>query len=318
MTASVNIDMFIAFRFFAGAGSFMILAAVPILMNEVVPVKLRGALVDIHAVLLVLGYAISGWVGFGFYFWKSGGSNTWRPPMALTMVWQLILLIGLPFLPESPRWLRMQSRDSEAERILVKLHSDSSDPDNIAARAEIHQIKKQIELDRTLGNTWMHIIKKPSYRKRALLAIGTCGIVQCSGVLVINNYGPTLYKQLGFSEVKQLLYPAAWLTFGVGLNVMAMPLVDRFPRPQYMALGVLGCMATLIVEAALEANFVTSDHSSALLACVAMFFLFQVFYSLCLDGTQFSYLGEVFPMHLRAKGTVALRSVYLGLLTGRA
>ena len=33
-----------------------------------------------------------------------------------------------------------------------------------------------------------------------------------------------------------------------------------------------------------------------------MLFVFQVFYSLCLDGTQFSYLGELFPTHLRAKG----------------
>jgi hypothetical protein len=88
----------------------MILAAVPILMNEIVPVSLRGALVDIHAVLLVLGYTIQGWIGFGFYFWKDGGSNTWRPPMALTMLFPLILLIGLPFLPESPRWLCMVSR----------------------------------------------------------------------------------------------------------------------------------------------------------------------------------------------------------------
>jgi MFS family permease len=59
--------MFLAFRFIAGASAFMILAAVPILMNEIVPVHLRGALVDIHAVMLVLGYTIQGWVGFGFY-----------------------------------------------------------------------------------------------------------------------------------------------------------------------------------------------------------------------------------------------------------
>ena len=54
--------MFLAFRFFSGAGSFMILAVVPILMNEIVPVSLRGALVDIHGVMLVLGYTIQGWV----------------------------------------------------------------------------------------------------------------------------------------------------------------------------------------------------------------------------------------------------------------
>lgn len=72
--------MFIVFRFVAGASAFMILAAVPIMMNEIVPVHLRGALVDVHAVFLVLGYVIQAWVGFGFYFWK-GGTNTWRPPL---------------------------------------------------------------------------------------------------------------------------------------------------------------------------------------------------------------------------------------------
>ena len=48
--------MFLVFRFFAGAGAFMILAAVPIWMAEVVPPFLRGALVQLHAVILVIGY----------------------------------------------------------------------------------------------------------------------------------------------------------------------------------------------------------------------------------------------------------------------
>lgn len=289
-------------------------------MNEVVPQHLRGGLVDIHAVMLIFGYTVQGWVGFGFYFWKTGGSNTWRPPIALQCAWPLFLLIGLYWIPESPRWLVMNDRIEEAHVILQKLHSDPSDPSDTYARKEFYQIQKQFMIDRTLGSSWIHLFKKPSYRKSAFLALGTTAIIQCSGVLVINNYGPTLYKNLGFSPVKQLLYPAAWLTTALGFNIMAIFVVDIFPRQKYMGFGVLGCMATLIVEAALVANYVPSTNGPALQAAVAMFFVLQLFYSFCLNGTdssnhkkketiltnttgtQFSYLGELFPTHLRTKG----------------
>lgn len=196
----------------------------------------------------------------------------------------------------------MKGRHEEAQAILNRLHSNSKDPENSYARAEFYQIEKQVLIDRTLDTSWMHMFKKPSYRKRAFLAIGTCGICQCSGVLVINNYGPILYKTLGYSTVEQIIYPAGWLTFAIGLNVLAMLLVDRFPRPKYMAFGVFGCMVSLSCEAAIIASFIPSTNYAALRAGVAMLFVFQVFYSLFLDGTPFSYLGEIFPTHLRAKG----------------
>jgi hypothetical protein len=69
------------------------------------------------------------------------------------------------------------------------------------------------------------------------------------------------------------------------MNIMAMALVDRFPRQYYIGGGVLGCMVTLIIEVAIVANFVGTDNQSALLAAVAMFFIFQIPYGLCLDGT---------------------------------
>jgi hypothetical protein len=67
---------------------------------------------------------------------------------------------------------------------------------------------------------------------------------------------------------------------------VAIFLVDLFPRNKYIAFGVLGCMATLIVEAALVANFVPSNNESALQAAVAMFFVFQV------GGSYVHEIGE--------------------------
>lgn len=290
MTGSTNVAEFIVFRFFAGAGGFMLAAAVPLWMGEVVPVDWRGALVDIHAISLMVGYMIQGWVGFGFYFWKTGGSNTWRPPIALQCAFSIFFLISLYWLPESPRWLVMQDRVDEARAVLDRLHWDPKDDNNEYSRAELYQIQKQVAIDKTLDSSWIHMFRKPSYRKRAFFAMGTTGIIQCSGVLVINLYGPSLYKQLGFSPIKQLLYPAAWLTFTLGANAIAIPFIDAFPRNKFLAVGVAGCTATLIVEAALVANFVPSDNENALLAAVAMFFVFQLFYSFFLDGKLFMFL----------------------------
>jgi hypothetical protein len=86
--------------------------------------------------------------------------------------------------------------------------------------------------------------------------------------------------------VKQLLYPAGWLTMALGINIMAIWTIDLFPRNKYMAFGIGGCMMTLIIEAALVKNFGATNNEAALQAAVAMFYIFQLFYGLCLDGNE--------------------------------
>lgn len=100
MAGSQNIAMFLVFRFFAGAGAFMILAAVPIWMAEVAPPYLRGALVQLHAVILVIGYMAASYLGYGIYHWKDGGSTTWVSSQCPTLPWIVIshrLLLSLSF-----------------------------------------------------------------------------------------------------------------------------------------------------------------------------------------------------------------------------
>ena len=101
LAGSVHIAMFLVVRFFAGAGAFMILAAVPIWMAEVVPPYLRGALVQLHAVVLVIGYMCASWLGFGIFHWENGGDATWRIPFAVQCFFPLCLLLGLYWCPES-------------------------------------------------------------------------------------------------------------------------------------------------------------------------------------------------------------------------
>ncbi|KAF2840668.1 hypothetical protein M501DRAFT_1014675 [Patellaria atrata CBS 101060] len=78
---------------------------------------------------------------------------------------------------------------------------------------------------------------------------------------------------------------------------MAVWIVGHFLCNRYLRFGVLGCMVTFIIEAALVATFVPSDNTAALHAAVTMLLIFQIPYGLFVDGTQFSFWAEVWPSH---------------------
>ena len=160
--------MFLVARFFAGAGAFMVLAAVPIWMAEVVPPYLRGALMELHAIILVIGYNCASWLGFGIFHWKDGADATWRIPFAIQCFFPLCLLLGLWWCPESrtyslfiwctcgipmltyvgtARWLVLRGRNEEARKILLRLHDDPSDVHHTFARTEYLQITKQVSIN---------------------------------------------------------------------------------------------------------------------------------------------------------------------------
>jgi hypothetical protein len=68
-----------------------------------------------------------------------------------------------------------------AARIMRNLHH----PDEAAA--ELAQMTRQVAIDRTLDSSWVHMFKKPSYRKRSIIALVLASSTQMVGVLVIGS-----------------------------------------------------------------------------------------------------------------------------------
>lgn len=140
------------------------LNTVPLYISEVAPAHKRGLLSGLTAVGFAMGYLVyvlvylahytwtnarisCSWVGYGASF-STNLTLQWRLPLALAALAPLILSGLVWAVPESPRFLSWMDRNEEAWTIVQRLHHDPHDPSDSAARAEFHQITKQVQYDR--------------------------------------------------------------------------------------------------------------------------------------------------------------------------
>lgn len=63
---------------------------------------------------------LSYWIDLGFSFLEPS-TISWRFPIAFQIVLALVIIVLIPGLPESPRWLVLKGRDDEALDVLCAL-----------------------------------------------------------------------------------------------------------------------------------------------------------------------------------------------------
>lgn len=83
-------------------------------------------------------------VSYGTSFVK--GTASFRLPWALQMIPALVLLVFLPMMPRSPRWLASKDRWEEATEVLARLHASGNQLDPLII-AEVNQIRDAIKYD---------------------------------------------------------------------------------------------------------------------------------------------------------------------------
>lgn len=85
-------------------------------------------------------------------------------------------------------------------------------------------------------------------------------------------------------------------------NTLAMTYVDKVRRDYLFATGFFLTGVCMLVEALLQRYYLNTTYAPGLGAAVAILFIFNLFYGMCLDGSVFFYIGELWPSHLRAQG----------------
>src|ERR671921_940207 len=116
---SPSVETLIFFRFVLGLGVGTASALVPSYISESAPTDVRGSLSSLFQLAITLGILIAYLVNAAF-----APIGSWRWPVALAFVPALVLLVGMYFLPETPRWLVGKDRDEEARRVLSRTRTE--------------------------------------------------------------------------------------------------------------------------------------------------------------------------------------------------
>lgn len=120
-------------------------------------------------------------------------------PFALQLIPAGLLLIGLLFMPDSPRWIAKVYGRTRAIDTLSRLRDLPID--HPAVQEEVTDILLQLELDHCdrLGNTraaWKELMQ-PGLRIRVFLGVAIMIFFQMCGSNSINYYSPRIFKSIG-------------------------------------------------------------------------------------------------------------------------
>ncbi|EXJ66192.1 uncharacterized protein A1O5_10808 [Cladophialophora psammophila CBS 110553] len=311
---SVAISMFAVGRIVAGVGSGILAIVTPMYQGEVATAETRGAMMCVTGIMWAWGYSFAGWIGYGCAYIPGSSphaSAAWRFPLVFQCVPPLIVILGSKFIPESPRWLLSQDKTEEAFNIVKRLHGQKDDPEQIKAKEEFYLMEKQHEADKKLSlGRKFEILRTKANRRRALISFLLMFFDQMMGVYVLANYGVLIYTSLGLKGSIPLLLNACWTTYTIFGNTLTAFLVDRFGRRPLLLIGTTGCLMCLIFEAALTATYLGGTSKAGLNACVFFIWLYITFWCSCMDATQFVYVSEIWPNHLRSQGTALGLAVF--------
>ena len=197
-----------------------------------------------------------------------------------------ILLAAAPFIPESPRWLAVRFRFSQALGVLQRIGGEGY------ARLELDSIQASIA---AAGKKvrWRELVSSPG-RKLLVIGMALAVLQQGSGINVLFNYAEEVYRSAGYG-VSDILFNIV-ITGAVNLlfTVVAMLLVDRLGRRRLM---ILGCLAIGVSHVA--ASLAYRAHMQGFWV-LALTLCAIACYSMSLAPVTWVLITEIFPNRLRA------------------
>lgn len=269
---ATNYWMLVVARFIGGL-AFCSLMVAPMYIAEIAPATRRGKMVSVNQLNIVIGFSAAYFANYYILQMSQVASefthfiglqdNIWRWMLGLEILPAIIWLALLFVIPRSPRWLLLNDKKDEAEKVLLDLRGAN---DIAQVKSDIQDILTSMN-DKTVG-----VITglKTLFNSKLKLAL-TIGLIvgitqQITGINAIFFYAPSIFEQSGVGTDAAFSQAILVGVINVIFTILAMYFIDSLGRRPLLIIGLSGVFVSMLLCAYgfKQANYeiTAQDHTA--------------------------------------------------------
>ncbi|HEY2042900.1 MAG TPA: sugar porter family MFS transporter [Jatrophihabitans sp.] len=258
---------------------------VPLYIGEIVPPRIRGALVSFNQLAITAGILASYLVDYGL-----ASTHNWRLMFGLAAIPAILMFAGMLFQHESPHWLIAQGREDEAREVLRRVRDEGDIDDEIA---EVRALSTRRSSLREVFN--------PALRHVMIIGVMLAVFQQITGINTIIYYAPTLLSSAGLGNSAALLANVVNGAVNVLMTIVAIRLLDRTGRRPLLLGGTTGMAAGMIVVALTFAIGGSHLHGNTAYIAIAGLLLYTGSFAVGLGPVFWLLISEIYPVKIRGQ-----------------
>lgn len=264
----------VAYRMIGGFGIGVVSIVSPVYISEVAPARNRGAMVSLYQLAITIGFLVAYFINYLILnHVENGGSfagagmqkmfirEYWRGMLGCETIPDLLFLVLIFFIPESPRWLLVRGRKKE---------------------------EKESE--------WKYLLE-PGILFAVLVGSAIAILGQFMGVNAVLYYGPEILQDAGLGGGDALFSQVLVGLVNFGTTIIALLIIDKVGRKQLVYRGVSGMILSLLM---IGLYFWKGAALGLGTGFLLAFFLFYVFCTaISISAVVFVLLSEMYPNRVR-------------------
>ncbi|XP_073028290.1 sugar transporter ERD6-like 16 [Primulina eburnea] len=285
-------------RFCTGYGIGIFSYVVPVFIAEIAPKNLRGGLATLNQLMIVCGASTA---------FLLGEVVTWRTLALTGLVPCILQLVGLCFIPESPRWLAKVGHRNEFELSLRTLRGKDAD-----ISQETAEIQKSIGTLQDLPKVHIMDLFHAKYARPVIIGVGLMIFQQFGGINGIGFYASETFVAAGFSSGK--MGTIFYAIIQVPITLLGAVLMDRSGRRPLLVVSASGTFIGCLLAAI---SFYLKGRSLLLgwvpFLAISGVLVYVASFSIGMGAVPWVIMSEIFPIHVKGlAGSLVVLVNWLG------